>query len=213
MDSVGYCLRVDAIDGYREKIMLLPACQDYKSIVAVKHHGSTGENPHFHLVVQTEVASQAFRVRMRKIFDQGKGNGHMSIKPWDGNNDAISYFFHEDPDAVLVLQHNVSDQTITQCKERNRNVQALVATAKSKASWRLEEVVYNQLVTEKLKFAADFQIGERIILTALRNGSYVPQPWLMRSMVTRIQFRMLNGDLNQEEEFAAKLARDIFYKE
>lgn len=211
MDSVGYCVRVDAIDGYREKMILLPAVKDYRSIVAVKHMGRTGENPHFHLVLQTDVASQAFRVRMRKVFDQGKGNGHMSIKAWDGNHDAISYLFHEDENTELILQHNVSDETITKCKERNRDVQALVATAKSKASWRLEEVVYQQMLKEGVTREGEVSIASRLLLTALRNGSYAPQAWLIKSMVTRIQFRLLNGDIHDEEVFVDKLARSIYY--
>lgn len=33
---------------------------------------------------------QAFRVRFKKIFTEGKGNGHMAIKAWDGDMDACS---------------------------------------------------------------------------------------------------------------------------
>lgn len=211
MDSVGYCVRVDARDGYREKMMLLPANKDYRSMVAVKHLGRTGENPHYHMVIQTDVAGQAFRVRMRKVFDQGKGNAHMSIKPWDGNHDAMSYLFHEDENCELIIQHNVSDATITQCKERNRAVQALVATAKTKASWRLEEVVFTQLKNENVTKIGDEPIAERIMLTALRNGSYPPQPWLLKAMVTRIQFRLLDGNMEDEEEMVRRLVRKIYY--
>ena len=85
-------MRVDALEGYVDKLRSIPLCLDYKSMVAVRHTGNKGENPHYHFVIQTQVAGQAFRVRMRKIFDQGKGNGHMSIKPWDGSIDAIISF-------------------------------------------------------------------------------------------------------------------------
>ena len=121
---------MDARDGYAEKMLMLKSVTDYEAIVAIKHKGASGENPHYHMVVRTHVKDQAFRVRMRKVFDQGKGNGHMSIKPWDGNIDAISYLFHENEDEPLVLQHNVSNETIEKAKARNREVKDKVATAK-----------------------------------------------------------------------------------
>jgi len=211
MDNIGYCVRVDALDGYLEKIQMLHACSDYKSIVAVKHHGSKGENQHYHLVIQTQVQSQAFRVRMRKIFDAGKGNGHMSIKPWDGNNDALAYLFHEDEESVLLVQHNVSDETIATCRARNREVAALVNASKSKASWLLEEVVFQQL--KDIPFVPEATIGQQLILSALRNGKYVPQPWHIKAMTHRIQFRKLEGFEEKEEEFAMRLSRQIFFRE
>jgi len=213
MNTLGYCVRVDALDGYADKLPLLQASEDYKSIVAVRHKGNKGENPHYHFVVQTQIASQAFRVRMRKIFDQGKGNGHMSIKPWDGNNDAISYLFHEDENTTLLVQYQVSDETIAQCKERNRQVTAMVNASKAKASWLLEEVVYEALKKSHPDGAGEAYIGQQLILAALRNGKYVPQPWHIRAMTQRIEFRMINGFIEKEEDFAMRLSRQIFYRE
>jgi len=210
MDTHGFCVRVDALDGYSDKLPMLSACEDYKSIIAVKHMGNKGENPHFHLVVRTHVASQAFRVRMRKIFDEGKGNGHMSIKPWDGNNDAISYLFHEDENTILLVQHNISDETVAQAKERNRQVVAMVQASKSKASWHLEEIVYEQFKGSS-KPPDDTIIGQQLILAALRNGKYAPQAWHVRAMTQRIQFKLLNGLEEGEEDFAMRLSRQIFY--
>lgn len=219
MDIHGYCLRVDAIDGYREKLPMLTACQDYKSIIAVKHNGVSKENPHYHLVIRTDVQQQAFRVRMRKVFDQGKGNGHMSIKPWDGNNDAISYLFHEDDSAELLVRHNVSEETIAQARERNRAVQQMIQASKDKASWRLEDISYGYFSSQwkptayGAKMPSESTIGQHLILTALRSGKYVPQPWHVKAMVQRIQFKLLNGKDEDEEEFAMRLSRQIFYRE
>jgi len=215
MDAHGFCVRIDARDGYLDKINALKMCADYLSIVGVLHKGATNENPHYHLVVRTVVKDQAFRVRMKKIFDQGKGNGHMSIKPWDGCNDAISYFFHEDRDAILVIQHNVSDQTIAEARERNDQVQRDVEKAKQRASWRLEDEVYEQLQKEGVPRRAlyqgiDVQIAKKLILTALRLGRYVPNDFLLRAMVRRIRFRLLDGDDDQEEQFALAIAQNLF---
>lgn len=215
MDYTGYCVRIDALEGYAAKLSALPLNQDYKSLVAVRHTGTTKENPHYHIVVQTHVAGQAFRVRMRKIFDQGKGNAHMSIKPWDGNIDAIAYLFHEDPDAQLLVQHNVSDETIAQARARNKQVNEMVLASKAKAAWHLEAVVLEELksLPQPYEGWTPAVIGSKLILTALRNGKYVPQPWHVRAMTERIQFTLLNGVMEAEEEFAMRLARQIFYRQ
>lgn len=215
MDYQGYCVRIDALEGYVAKISALPSNKDYKSMVAVRHQGSTKENPHYHLVIQTHVAGQAFRVRMRKIFDQGKGNEHMSIKPWDGNIDAIAYLFHEDEKAKLLVQHNVSDETVAKARARNKQVSEMVIASKAKAAWHLEPVVLEEIKAEPAPRYGwtDTDIGARLILTALRSGKYVPQPWHIRAMTQRIQFNLLNGQMESEQEFALRLASQIFYRE
>jgi len=216
MDFEGYCVRVDALDGYTDKIPMLKAHLDFIAIVGVKHKGASQENPHFHFVIKSKVKDQAFRHRLRQIFDQGKGNGHMSIKSWDGKEEAISYLFHEDPDAMLVIQHNISDETIASAKKLNKQISQMVLDAKTKASWRAEEIVYEQIVQERKKqitSLTDTQIGQRLILTCLRTGKYTPQPWLIRAMTQRIQFKLLNGVEEDEEEFAMRLARNIFYED
>lgn len=66
MDYNGFCVRVQAIDGYASKILSLVLVKDYESIVSMKHVGKTKSNPHYHLVIKTQVKDQAFRVRMKK---------------------------------------------------------------------------------------------------------------------------------------------------
>lgn len=180
MEPLGYCLRVDAHEGYRDKLNSLKFDKDYKAIVVVKHDGAKGENTHYHAVIRTEVKPQAFRARMKKIFDAGKGNGHMSIKPWDGSIDAVSYLYHEDPNAVLVLQYNVEDEYIKQAKERNKAVTSMVLANKAKASWHLEDAVWEQIKDRSLDGRPGWRVMDEtviariLILLALRSGKYVP---------------------------------------
>lgn len=218
MEPLGYCLRVDSHEGYRDKLNGLKYDQDYKAIVVVKHDGAKGENTHYHAVIRTEVKPQAFRARMKKIFDAGKGNGHMSIKPWDGSIDAISYLYHEDPDTVLVVQHHVTDEYLAQAKERNKAVTAMVVANKAKASWQLEDAVWEHIKdrtydhTPGWRVMDETVIARTLILLALRSGKYVPQVWHLKAMVQRLQHRLQNGDEEGEEEFAARLASQIYYR-
>lgn len=206
-------MRLAAIEGYTAKLDALHLCLDYKSIAAIRHCGSTKENPHFHLVVETDVQPQAFRVRMRKIFDQGKGNEHMALKPWDGRIEAYSYLFHEEPQAPLLIQHNISDETIAEARKINQAVTALVMERKGKAAWTLEIAVFDEISQQgrPASYWNDVRLGQKLILTALRSDKYVPQPWHLRAMVQRIQYRLLGGDEESEEQLALRLAEQVFY--
>lgn len=217
MEYVGYCIRVQAIEDYGSKIAMLNNVEDYTGVLAVRHSGSKKENPHYHIVIRTEVKEQAMRVRMKKIFTIGKGNQHMSIKRWDGDDKALSYLFHElqpDEEANLICSKGLTSARIEELRQKNDAVQLLVAQSKSKASWTLEEDVFQQLVkhvdTQKREFT-DVDIAEKILHTALSKDKYPPQPWLCRAMVTKIRYRLLLASDGDVQRFVHSLATDLYF--
>lgn len=214
MNYDGHCVRVDARDGYLDKISALAICPDYTSMIAVKHLGKSKENPHYHLVVKTQVKDQAFRVRMKKVFDMGKGNQHMSIKPWDGSIDAISYLFHEDDtDDVIVCRKNITDETIAKAKERNRDVKTKIEAAKERASWKLEETLYQHIMSTtptRTNVWGEHDLAKELVLLALRNDKYVPNDYQLKAMVTKLKFRLLKGNVRDEEEFATNYVNRVY---
>ena len=209
MNFDGYCMRVQALEGYKQVIMNLTVNPDYQAIIAVKHFGSKGENEHYHIVIKTSVKDQAFRVRMKKVFDKAKGNQHMSIKNWDGNIDAISYLFHEDENAEIIVRHNVSEETISKAKERNRDVQQKIEKAKSRASWTIEEELLQQYRRDG-KIGNEFSIAKDIVLHALRHDKYVPNDFQLKAMASKILFKLQDGDLNREEIFAMDYVAKVY---
>lgn len=209
MEFEGFCVRIQAMDGYSEKMRMLRQVSDYQAIVAVKHRGASGENEHYHMVVKTQVKDQAFRVRMKKVFDKGKGNQHMSIKPWDGNIDAISYLFHEDEDAKPLVQHNVSDETIVKARERNREVQTKMEEAKKRASWTIEAELLEHY--KQTKRSPDLHtIAKDIVLHALRMDKYVPNDFLLKAMASKLLFKLQEGDVDREHEFAINYVSRVY---
>jgi len=210
METVGYCLRIQALEGYSEKLAGMTISNDYVGHVSVRHAGKTGENPHYHAVVRTGVKGQAFRVRMKNLFPDGKGNQHMSIVPWDGNDDALSYLFHEDPSAILLTRKGLTDERIQELRAKNNAVQELVTKAKLKASWTLENDAYEYFKANPEYHLTDKKIAAHIYLAALRGDKYPPQAWLIRAMVIKVQFRLKGGDVLQEERYAARLAENLF---
>lgn len=206
MESLGYCFRVDARDGYLAKLNSLQL--QYESVVIAKHTGRKGENPHYHAVIKTSIKDQAFRKRMKSIFTEGKGNSHMSIKPWDGKIEAVSYLFHEDPSAELLCRHGVSDQYIEEARKINQRVRVLVQEAKEKASWKLEDEVFDNL--DKSIGHSEISIATQLFLTAFRSGKYPPQPHHCRLMTQKIRFRLCDGVERDEEKLARSMAENIF---
>lgn len=215
METVGYCIRVQALDGYADKIGGLYLDSDYTSLISVKHHGKKNDNPHYHIVVRTAVKAQAFRVRMKKIFSDAKGNQHMSLRQWDGDSKAISYLFHEDPESPLVVRKGITDDFLAICKSQNVVISALVVKAKTKASVTLfddalEHFGKSKPTVSDVKRLSDEDMGTWMILYALRNGKYAPPAWQLRQMVVKVKFHLLRGNEDAEDEYARELARNIF---
>ncbi|AYP28765.1 MAG: hypothetical protein [Cressdnaviricota sp.] len=211
METIGYCVRVQALEGYLEKIRALTFQEDYTAILSVRHNGSTKENPHYHIVIRTGVNQQAFRVRMKKLFPDGKGNQHMSIVPWDGDDKALSYLFHEEPDVTPVVKKGITDEFETKLRSSNETILSKVKEAKGKASHTLEEDAWFHFQSMKTK-PNDIEIASFMILHALRNGKYVPQQWLLKAMTYRLQYRLLKGDVQREEQYATDLAQHFFMR-
>jgi len=207
MESVGYCVRVQAIEGYKSKVLGLA----YDHIIAVKHLGGKGDNPHYHLVIKTPTKAQAFRVRMKNAFPDGKGNSHMSIKPWDGDDKAISYLFHEeqgDDLAEILRWDGIPRERIDYFRTLNVKVKASVEENKKKSSHLLWETAYEHFRKNPPNHYKD--IAKFMVLDALRNDKYVPQAWLLKAMTFKVMFLLRDGDVIQEEYTARHILDEIW---
>lgn len=214
----GYCVRVNdrPVEGleksYWKRIQELNDVE-YTHIIAVKHNGDDKENPHFHIVIKTQVKAQAFRVRMKKLFPEGKGNAHMSIKPWDGNEDACSYLFHEDGVNANSYVKGWTSDDVNRFQQRNIKVKDEVEKAKGKASYKLEEDAYNVLSALPNPPRDDISIAKCVVRCAFDNDKYVPNDWLLKSIVSRIQFRLCGGNVEEEDSFIDFYVRRVFKKD
>jgi hypothetical protein len=74
------------------------------------------------MTIITDYKQQALRVELKKHFTLGKGNGHLSLKLWDGNLKANSYMFHERTIEIIVNK-GYKDEEIKQYKEMNDEIQ------------------------------------------------------------------------------------------
>lgn len=148
---------------------------------------------------------------MRKVFPDGKGNAHMSIKGWDGNDKALSYLFHEettDKEAELIVVKGMTHDRIEQFRTMNQEVQVKVKEAKLKSSHRLWENALEHFRTTPYTHYKD--IAQFMVLDALRNDKYVPQAWLLKAMTWKVVFMLNDGRVRSEEQTAHLIVDEMW---
>lgn len=116
-----YVLRLQALDGYQAKFETVFGDR-FSRVLCVHHTGRKGDNPHYHFCITTDYKRQALRAYLKGHFDLAKGNRHLSLKEWDGRDEACSYLFHEGTTELMC--RGFSDAQLTSFKEKNTEVQA-----------------------------------------------------------------------------------------
>lgn len=212
----GYFVRVQQLDGYEIKIRTLSMVKEYTKILCVKHNGEKGENPHFHFTVATTIKPQAFRARMKQMFDAGKGNEHMSIKPWDGKIECNSYMFHEgDPclplkeikNKILVLAVGYADQEIEEIRKKNEEIKAKVEKAKDKASWKIEDAILNEFRLKDNQFTKTQDIAYAILKHSFETDKYQPNDFQLKLMSDRILYKLQQSETEKDYVIRGILSR------
>lgn len=94
-------IRLDHREGYEEMIPEWITKIDALSALVVKHNPKKGENKHYHMCIICNLKVNAVRNSLSRYFTKGKGNGHHSVKIWDGNEKALSYLFHDEEYVII----------------------------------------------------------------------------------------------------------------
>lgn len=95
-----YVLRLQALDGYSSKFDEVFGDR-FSRVLCVHHLGKKRDNPHYHFCLTTDYKSDALRKYLKGHFNLAKGNKHLSLKSWDGDEKACSYLFHEGTEALI----------------------------------------------------------------------------------------------------------------
>lgn len=146
-----YFIRINEYPGYADLIMIESNLKRFPLFLALKHEGSTKENPHFHLLVSTTQVLATLRTYLKERFTLGKGNGHMSITTWDGEERAIQYLFHEEEAAVL-CRKGFTEEFLSEQKEKAR----LFSSEKKKYTDNLHDKVMWEI------FQNDTNLGDLV---------------------------------------------------
>lgn len=124
-----YFVRVHEMPGYKELIEAFGSDEDIENVLSLKHNGKDGENPHFHICLTyvNPMKIDAVRKRFATKFNKAKGQGHISIKKWDGKEKALSYMFHEETQDIIVNKL-YSDEDIERFVKADEEVKEVYAT-------------------------------------------------------------------------------------
>lgn len=185
-----YFIRINECPGYAVLINGLSDLPRFPLFLAIKHDGSSKENPHFHLVLSTMQKSATLRTYLKTIFKEGKGNGHMSLKTWDGNERAIQYLYHEADCRVLCCK-GFSTEFLKEQEEKAK----LFSSEKKKYTSNLHDCIMEAIYQddEKLKdLVQEYRWCHRRICMLIwdvcksQDKSY-PNKFLLESMIRKVQ--------------------------
>lgn len=143
-----FFLRLQRLDGYLQLVQDFFLSTDYTRALVVPHEGGGKENPHWHIIFSTPTAFKisTIRKRLNKVFTKGKGNGHCSLKEWDGELvGAGSYCFHENTDPVI--KNGFTDDEITKMREANQVIQEKMK--KEKTHMELVQIIRDKCDKEQ----------------------------------------------------------------
>lgn len=189
-------VRVDgAHDWLREKMKSVLAWIDLVRILGVLHEGEKKDNLHCHFVVElsSELQKQSFDTRIKKIFDV-KGTAYSS-KPWDGDEGACAYMFHESDDGFRILcNKGFSKDDIERFQALNRATQKVIEVNKQKASGRVVERVLAEATPEWSK--RDIAIK---ILRMIREGEiYEPGDFMLKRYIEEVYMKSRTNEQFEE---------------
>ena len=103
---MSFAIRLNEKPGYKEILDQVFNEERFTKVLAVTHTGKTETNPHWHLIIETDYKQKALREYLLKHFAKGSGNGHLSIKTFDGRRKGYSYMFHEHGRATFQVVMN-----------------------------------------------------------------------------------------------------------
>jgi len=163
---------------------------DLDTILGALHYGDKSENPHMHCVVKltSELQKQSFDVRVKKLYGV-KGNGQYSSKPWDGNDGACSYLFHE-KDAEIFINRGHTEQDIERYKKLNDDVQKVVAVNKSRASHRHVDKIIEK-INESGREWTRRDILEEFVRRIHDGDMYDPGDFMLKRYIEEIMIKQI----------------------
>lgn len=172
---------------------------DLKTILVATHVGERNEGEHIHLVVAltSNLQKQSFDARLKTIYGV-KGNAFYSSKPWDGNDSACSYLFH-DANCEIISNKGYTEQDLDRFRKLNDDVQKVIAVNKDRASNRhVDKLV--EWVSDSGKTSRKDLFVE--IMRRVREGEmYYPGDYNLKRIIEEVYIRVITP-----EEFSALLS-------
>jgi len=181
------------LDHLKQKLAILGV--ELEVAIATYHIGEKGDNPHMHLcsTMSKELQKQSWDTKIKKLF--GVSGPKFSSKPWDQNLDgegAGTYLFHETDTAQILLQKNVSDETVQNLRNLAKVVNKVVAAAREKAETKIPGKVLEKFhECGDKRVWTNQEIVETICTMAKEGQCYLPKSdWMWKAYIEEIKLKM-----------------------
>lgn len=209
-----YALRLKDIEGYEGKFDQV-FTDRFDQVLGVFHTGKEKDNPHYHFLLRCDYKSQRLRQYLKSHFDQGKGNRHLSLKPWDQSSKAISYMFHEDNrDTFKVVINRGFDETlILKAKQDNELIQSHIqgntphAISEGLAKGLKEAHPNRSWISSQGNHKIIFR--EIIMHYRFNGNNFFPNKWQIERLIKKIQ-SLLNPNAKDFEQLIEDWYSEMF---
>jgi len=185
-----YAIRIQALDGYDNIIQTFFRGENFTSTIRVHHTGKNRNNPHYHLLVVTDLTQKQLRYQINKELTKAKGNKHISIKNWDGKVRAVAYLFHEDTSPDMIHGPKFPDDFIDEAMKMNEMIK--IEMDKNKVSKVCDEATlyfatFTKKVTEPMIFSWLYDRYQK-------TGQWMPNRYQFERYITRIRANLAGDD-------------------
>lgn len=179
MEVTSIFVRLQKLPEYDQKLIQLSEQDWILSMLCVEHNGELADpNPHWHFTAHTApLKLPTIRARLRVLFNKGTGNGHMSLKAWDGNIAANSYMFHERPDATPFINKNYTQDQLDDIRHYNEHIQETRIRKPTLTNILISKIT--QQYTEQQTVYTLTQAVEDMIIFSIERNRLVPTPMKM----------------------------------
>lgn len=213
-------------DAIKAIIVGLPLHGNCLTALAVRHEGRAKDNVHYHIVGEfkgksVDVASnflrRLFGVKNPKHPGRSK-NGFLSCKAWDGDPKAVSYLFHEDKDAPLLIQYNFTDEYVQMCRDLNITIKAEIKGSKQ-ARVRVHQDIVNEVsVFLRKRYVETSQpcSHKDIFMEYMRHCTQRqvnhPGKFQIEGYIRKIQLLVTGDDKKEQDQLYQSWYRDYDFK-
>lgn len=167
------------------KVKEMKGWVDYTGSFIGYHTGDKTKKQHAHvaLKISSELQKQSLDTRMKKLF--GVERSDYSSKPWDGEDDALAYMYH-DKEAKIDNDLKLTAEQIESLKARNNDIQKIVAKAKEQASNRVVDHVLTKIREAGGESWTEYEIGYAIQKAIHQGLFYDPGDFVLERYINEI---------------------------
>lgn len=209
-----FAIRLKRCENYDQLLQETFYAKRFSKVLGVTHTGKNENNPHYHIMVDTDYTQQALRKHLQTIFTLGKGNGHISIKIFDGARKGYSYVFHEHERSgfEVVLNRGFTGGELEEFKTMHLQI---IENIKDNTPMKMLERVCENLIKEKPnKWRYYWDDIAYLIWDDLKaRGAWMPNKFQLERYILKVTEMLTTPESRQWQCWKEQIMEHYFPKE